>query len=136
MAKVGRLVVAVIAGAVVWAALWIIGTRAAQAVWPGTLVPNQPLTHSGFLLAYIGYSVVLSLLAGFVTAATAGSRPMIAVWVLAALQLTLGIIAEVSYWSLMPAWYHLVFLALIVPATASGGWLRARRVSGIASAGV
>lgn len=79
------------------------------------------------LLAFIGYSVLLSLLAGFVTAWAAGDRPMPVVWALAALQLGLGIVAEVSYWELMPVWYHLVFLALVVPATVAGGMLHVGR---------
>ena len=128
MAKAGRMLIAVIAGAVVWAVLWIGGTQGLQAAFPETLAPDRPVSHTGFLLTYIGYSVLLSLLAGWVTAAVQGQRPMPAVWILAALQLTLGIIAEVSYWSLVPVWYHVVFLALVVPATVYGGTLRARRV--------
>jgi hypothetical protein len=127
MAKAARLIGAVLAGAAVWAVLWIGGTKAAQAAFPGALTPGQPLVHGGALLGLILYSVGLSLLAGYVTAAAAGPRPLPAVGTLAALQLTLGIIAEASYWSLMPVWYHLVFLALVVPATVYGGALRARR---------
>jgi hypothetical protein len=127
MAKVGRMTMAVVAGAVVWAALWVGGTKGAQAAFPETLDPTRPLTHTGFLLAYIAYSVVLSVLAGWVTAAVQRERPLPAVWILATLQLALGIFAEVSYWSLLPVWYHLVFLALIVPATVGGGMLRDRR---------
>jgi hypothetical protein len=47
------------------------------------------------------------------------------VWVLAVLQLGLGVVAEVSYWSLMPVWYHIALLAPVVPATVLGGRLRA-----------
>ncbi len=127
MAKIGRATLAVVAGAAVWAVLWIGGTRGGQAAFPDLLRDGQPVTHTGILLSLIGYSAVLSLLAGFVTAAAAGRAPRPAVWALAALQFTLGIIAEVSYWDLMPAWYHLVFLALVVPATVLGGLLRIQR---------
>jgi hypothetical protein len=126
MARAGRITLAVVAGAGLWAVLWVGGTKAAQAVFPDTLDPARPLTHPGFLLGYIGYSVVLSVLAGWVTAAVGGPARRAAVGMLAGLQLTLGVVAEVSYWSLLPVWYHLVFLALIVPATLSGGLLRAR----------
>lgn len=119
-------VLAVIAGAVVWAALWIGGTQAATAMFPGSMSPDQPITATGALLGLILYSVVLSILAGWVTARVKGPNPMPTVYALAALQLTLGIVAEVSYWDLMPVWYHLVFLALVVPATVYGGTLRAR----------
>lgn len=118
---------AVLAGAVVWAALWISGTRATQAAFPEIADPALPLEQPGILLFFIGYSVALSLLAGFVTATVAKVRPMTAVWVLAAAQLAMGVAAQVSYWDLMPVWYHLVFLALVVPATVAGGLLRVRR---------
>lgn len=127
--KAGRVVVAVLAGAIVWAVLWIGGTQAAQAAFPAQLTPTQPITHTGALLGLILYSVVLSLLAGFVAAVVGRAQAVTAVWALAILQLVLGIGFEVSAWHLMPVWYHLVFLALIVPATVMGGRWRARRAT-------
>lgn len=123
--SIKRTILAVMAGALTWAALWLGGTNAAMAAFPEPLASGQRLEHVGFLTAYIGYSVALSLLAGFVAAVVSG-RPGAsrAVWVLAGLQLLLGVVAEVSYWSLTPVWYHVVFLALIVPATVQGGRLR------------
>lgn len=126
MAKAGRVFLAVLAGAAVWSVLWVAGTGAAQAALPEIARPDEPLTHAGLLVGYLVYSVALSLLAGYVTAAVAGARPMPAVWALALLQLALGVGFEVSYWELLPAWYHLVFLALLVPATVAGGRLRTR----------
>lgn len=126
MGRKGRIVLGVVAGAVVWAALWVGGTRVAQAAWPDLLDPTQRLEHVAALLGYIAYSVVLSVLAGYVTAAAAGAAAMKAVWILAYLQLVIGVFTEVSYWELLPVWYHLVFLALIVPATVYGGRLRTR----------
>ena len=126
MASTGRAVLAVLAGAAVWAALWIGGTQAAQAAFPSVFAAGQPITHVGALVGLILYSLPLSMLAGLVTAAVAARNPMPAVWALAILQLALGIIAEVSAWSMMPVWYHVVFLALVVPATVYGGLLRVR----------
>lgn len=126
MGKTGRIALGVIAGAVVWAVLWLGGTMAAQAAFPDLLDPHQRLAHVGALLGYISYSVVLSVLAGAVAAMVAKGGPaMRAVWILAILQLALGVIFEVSAWNLLPVWYHLVFLALIVPATVYGGRLKA-----------
>jgi hypothetical protein len=127
MATTGRAVLAAVMGAVLWAALWIGGAVAAQAAFPDLLRAGQPVTHTGALVGYILYSVLLSVLAGYVTAVVAAKDPMPAVWGLATLQLILGIGFEVSAWSLTPVWYHLVFLALIVPATVYGGLLRVRR---------
>jgi hypothetical protein len=127
MKNVGRTVIAVLAGAAVWAALWVGGTQAAAAALPNLLAAGQPVTHIGALIGLIIYSVLLSVLAGYVTAAVAVADRMRAVWILAVLQLALGVFVETSSWNLTPVWYHLVFLALIVPATAYGGALRVRR---------
>jgi hypothetical protein len=130
MARTGRAILAVLAGAAVWAALWVGGTQAAMAVFPDLLPKGQPITHFGALLGLIVYSLPLSVLAGYVTGAVAARDPMPVVWSLAVLQLILGIIVEVSAWNLMPVWYHIVFLALIVPVTVYGGMLRVRRATG------
>ncbi|HEX4934833.1 MAG TPA: hypothetical protein VFV33_16700 [Gemmatimonadaceae bacterium] len=123
----GRMILAVLAGAAVWAALWIGGTLGAAALVPSALPTGQPVTNGATLAALIVYSVVLSVLAGWLTATVASRNPMPAVWALAILQLALGIGIEVSAWNMTPVWYHLVFLALLVPATVYGGRLRARR---------
>lgn len=120
-----RVALGVIAGALLWAALWVGGTGAARAAMPELLDPTQRLDHVGALLGFIAYSVVLSLAAGYVAAAVAQANAMRAVWILAVLQLVIGIGVEASYWDLMPVWYHLVFLALLVPATVYGGRLKA-----------
>ncbi|HUF11511.1 MAG TPA: hypothetical protein VMN78_00260 [Longimicrobiales bacterium] len=120
----GRTAAAVLAGAVTWAALWVGGTTAATAAWPDQLPAGVAITHIGVLAGYIAYSVALSVLAGYVASAVGAMRGVQAVRALAVLQLLLGIGFEASAWSLTPVWYHLVFLALIVPATLYGGRLR------------
>lgn len=133
MAQTGRALGSVVAGAAVWALLWVGGTRVIQYLLPDLADPTRPTSHVGLLLGYVAFSVVLSVLAGWVTGTLRGREPMTAVWVLAVIQLGLGIVAEVSYWDLLPVWYHLVFLALLVPATVSGGVLaRDPRRAGIA----
>jgi hypothetical protein len=127
MPRLGRAILAVIAGAAVWAALWVGGTQAAQAAFPSVLAKGQPVTHVGALLGLIAYSVVLSILAGYISATVMGKDAMPVVWALAVLQLIFGIIAEVSAWNLAPVWYHIVFLVLVVPTTIYGGQLRVRR---------
>lgn len=126
MKNVGRSIKAVLMGAVLWAILWVSGMKLAAALFP-TLVPTgQPVTHTGALLGLIIYSVPLSVLAGFVTAVMAVGDRMRTVWILAILQFALGIFFETSSWNLAPVWYHLVFLALVVPATLYGGALVVR----------
>src|SRR5688572_22806094 len=126
--RAGRIALAVAAGAVLWAVLWIGGTLGLAAAWPSHIASDRSVTDPVALLTYIAYSVVLSIGAGYVTAALAreagASR---AVAILAAIQLALGIMIEASAWSLTPIWYHLVFLVLLVPATIYGGRLWSAR---------
>lgn len=122
----GRAIVAVVVGAAVWAVLWLGGNAVLQSMAPDIYSMDGPIDHLGILLGLIVYSVALSILAGYSTAAVRGADPMGAVKALAGLQLTLGIVAEVANWAVLPVWYHLLFLALIVPATLYGGTLRAR----------
>jgi hypothetical protein len=125
MAAAGRNVVAVVAGAMLWAVLWIGGTQVVASVYPALFVAGEPVTNTGVLLGLIAYGVVLSVLAGYATASVAVVDRMRAVWWLAGVQLVLGIGFEVSAWRLTPVWYHVVFLMLLVPAILYGGRLRA-----------
>ena len=76
--------------------------------------------------------VVISIVAGFVCVAIRKDSPMKTVWVFAIILLLTGIGVEVAYWEMMPTWYHLVFLALLVPATVWGGTLRAGQARAVA----
>ena len=40
---------------------------------------------------------------------------------MAALLLGTGVAVQIGVWTFMPTWYHLTFLALIVPASVMGG---------------
>ena len=122
----GRSVLAVIAGAAVWAILWTGGTSQMSTIFPD-VVQGERLERAVPLITLIGYSVVLSVLAGWTTGRIAAAEPVRHATILAVIQLVLGIIFEVSAWDLLPVWYHLVFLALLVPATVYGGRLAAGR---------
>jgi hypothetical protein len=128
MAGVRRDLLAVGAGAVLWALLWVGGAQLVSAVFPALLPPGAPVTHTGVLLGLICYSVVLSVAAGYVTAALSAGSGVRAVRILGGLQLLLGIGFEVSAWSLTPVWYHFVFLVLLVPSILYGGHVRGDRV--------
>ncbi len=122
MTNTARIAAAVIAGALVWAVLWVGGAAVAAALWPVIIEPGQRLEHSGALLSYIVYSVIVSVVAGYLAARIAQGRAR-AVGILAGIQLALGLAIELSAWDMTPAWYHIVFLALLVPALLFGGSL-------------
>lgn len=120
----GRAIGGVIAAFVLWTILWLGFNQLAAAALPGIIVAGEPLTHTGVLAAFIIYSASISLVAGFVCAAVKRESPMKTVWVFALIQLAVGIFVEYTYWDLMPAWYHIIFVLLIVPATVWGGSMK------------
>ena len=40
--------------------------------------------------------------------------------------LAVGIAVQAGYWDVLPIWYHLIFLALLLPMAALGGRLAVR----------
>ncbi len=121
----GRRIVAVVAGVLVWGVLWALGNQVLLSRLPDVAQDLAAIgEHPGVLFGLIVWSVVLSVLAGYVTAAVASVERMKAVWALAIFQLALGVFFQVSSWDVMPIWYHVIFLGLIVPATLYGGRMR------------
>ena len=119
-----RLVLAAIAGFLVWSALWLLGNLGAL----GPLFPEstaafgraEPVTHGPYLFLALGLSIACSLLAGWLCARLARERSLAAVLTLGLLLLVTGIAVQLSAWALMPVWYHLSFLILILPACLLG----------------
>ena len=124
-----RAVLAVIVGYLVWTALWLGGNAvffdaAAKAIGAG-----EPYTTVGPLIGVIALSIVCSVAAGLVGATIAKERARVVVLIMAALLLMTGVAVQIGAWTLLPAWYHLTFLVLIVPASVLGGRLTGRGAS-------
>jgi hypothetical protein len=120
-----RSVLSVLAGMVLWTALWIPFNQGMQAAFPDLIDPARYLGHGPVLVTFIVASFLFSVAAGYLTAALARRRPVHHAAALGVAQLLLGIGFEVSYWTLLPVWYHVVFLALLIPGNLIGGMLRA-----------
>ena len=43
--------------------------------------------------------------------------------ILGILLLIVGVLVQAMVWNLLPIWYHLIFLILLIPATIAGGKL-------------
>ncbi len=118
----GRSIGAVFAGMVVWSVLWLGSNAGLGSAFPDIISADQPLSHVPMLLMMIALSVVFSVAAGYVTGMTAARNAVQHAWGLGVALLALGIFFEVSSWNLLPVWYHLVFLALLIPGNVFGGW--------------
>ena len=81
------------------------------------------VTPFGYLVMALAFSVFYSLFAGFCSAMVAGiNSTRLGVSSGFAL-LAVGLAVQISYWDALPIWYHLIFLASIVPFTVIGSRL-------------
>ena len=124
----GRSIGAVLAGSAVWSVLWVVTAQAVMSLSPSSMTAQGGAANAGVSAMFLAFSVVYSILAGYVTATIARGRAWPHVMALGVLQLALGLFFELTSWNLSPVWYHLTFLALLIPGNLAGGWLRTRRV--------
>lgn len=122
-----RFVAAVVLGYAVWTVICLGGNALFFAEATDVVGRGEYYGEAGPLAGVIGLSIVCSLAAGLVAAWLARERAARAVVSMAVLLLVTGIGVQASAWSLMPAWYHLTFLGLIVPMAILGGRLAAPR---------
>jgi hypothetical protein len=121
-----RSILSVVAGSAAWTVLWLGWNAVVGSFFPDAYSGQSQIESLPLLWLLLAGSVLFSLAGGYVTAWAAGRREPVHVIALAVLQLVLGIFFELQSWALLPAWYHLAFLALLIPATLAGGWLRGR----------
>lgn len=128
-----RSILAVLAGMVVWFVLWMGLNAGLAAAYPDRFDAAGVTADATLLGAFLLGSLVASLLAGWTTARLAVRAPVKHALVLGAIHLAIGIAVQASVWSQMPLWYHLPFLALVVPAHWAGGVVGARSGGAIRS---
>lgn len=121
-----RGILGIIAGWLAWGALAVPCTALLTSLFPANFAEDGSTRHTGMLAAMLALSVFYSLTAGAVTALIASEEPGKYVWGLAIVNLATGILVQSSAWNMAPAWYHIIFLILVVPATLSGGRLGMR----------
>jgi hypothetical protein len=116
-----RKAAAVISGYVSWTVLWLGGNAGLRAsrLLPGDA--TQPISAPLPLLTLLVLSLACSLLAGYVAVLLLRSFSTSIPLVLAFLLFATGCFVQSSLWHLMPIWYHLAFLGLLIPVTLLGG---------------
>ena len=120
-------ILAILAGFAAWSVLWLAGNAALGALFPAQFDAQGFTRSAAILVTVLATSVVESLIAGYLTALVARRAPVKHALVLGLIQLGIGIAVQASVWERIPVWYHLSFLALLLPAHVMGGILRAER---------
>jgi hypothetical protein len=128
-----RIVLGVIAGFFSWAIAWFGSEKLVSAIWPAFGVHQRAFTEviknggqftadTSMLLTHIVIGTIVSVLAGYLAALTAGENRR-APLVLGILLLAVGLLKAVMSWPYVPIWYHVIFTALLLPMAIVGGKL-------------
>lgn len=119
-----RRILAVVAGFAAWSVIWLLAGRVIAVVDPSAFQEDGSAGSSGVLVLLILAAAVASVVSGWLAAVIGGEDGRRAVVILAVLLLAVGLAVEIGTWGLAPAWYHLIFLGLLVPLTVLGGNLK------------
>lgn len=133
-----RIILGVVAGFFVWMVLWGGSDTVLKAVspdwWGKNLKQMEDMlstgqsfkTDSSILILTLFRSIVCSIIAGFAAAFVAKENTK-STFILGILLLAVGIFVQWIYWDVAPLWYHLPFLALLIPMTILGGKLKKQK---------
>ena len=130
-----KIVLGVIAGFVAWSILWVGSDQVLMTASPNWYGAHQlgfekAITNgesftadTTILIMHLVRSAIVSIMSGFLAAFIAGENrraPMI----LGVILLLVGIAVEAYAWNYAPAWYHILFVLLLIPMAMLGGKLK------------
>jgi len=116
-------IVAVVAGYATWTVFFLGGSAVLRSVMASSHDAAGYTSETSALAIYLLLSVVASIAAGLVTALISKVKIRRDAMILAAALLATGIPVQLGAWDLLPVWYNLAFLILLVPATIWGSTL-------------
>lgn len=131
----GRMILGAIVGFFAWNTIWLGSEKGLSAISPKWFGVHQvafeaAVTKGGdfkpdktILLMNIVRAGFVSVMAGFLAAAIAGENRR-APRILAGLLVALCLLMAAMSYQIVPLWYYLGFLAVLVPTTILGGRLR------------
>lgn len=129
MPPVARSVIAIVVGFLVIGVL-AMGTDALlKSTVPGIFGPDDRVDSVPWLLIIQLYVFAYAVFGCWIAARLAPNKPMRHALILGLLGLLFNIAGTIALWDKMPAWYHIVALALVIPAAWVGGRIRERQVA-------
>ena len=130
-----RIILGVIVGFVAWSVLWIGADALIGMLSPGWYgahkhaFENAMINKTAFnadpviLIFYLARNAVTTLICGYLAALVANEKrrtPLI----LGIVLVLVGLIFQSMAWNLLPLWYFIVFLLLLIPMAVEGGRLK------------
>jgi hypothetical protein len=130
-----RVILGIVAGFIAWSILWIGSDQVLMMMspdWYGAhqLAFEKAMTNktsftpdNTILIMHLVRAIIITLMSGFLAAFIArGNR--YAPLGLGILLLLFGAMVQAMAWNYIPVWYHIVFLALLIPVSILGGRLK------------
>ena len=130
-----RIILGVIAGFIAWLILWVGSEDLLSMASPDWFGANQNAFEkatfnreaftpdSTILILNLVRIIVVSILSGLLTAMIGGENKR-STLILGVLLLAFGVFVTVTTWTILPIWYHVFVLVLLIPMTIAGGKLR------------
>jgi hypothetical protein len=118
-----RPTLAVIASYAVWTVIWLTGNFMLRAVRILPTDTSARIDSPGALSTLIGICILCSIAAGGVAAVISRGSSNYPPLILASLLLLTGVAVQWSVFQLMPIWYHVTFLVLLIPMVLVGARL-------------
>jgi hypothetical protein len=119
-----RSIAAIVFGFVFIAALSFGADAALKAAMPSAFSASGRVESIPMLLLIQAYVLIFAVSGCYLTARLAPNRPLRHALILGLLGLAFNIAGTIAMWDTAPAWYHVVALALVMPAAWLGGRLR------------
>jgi len=116
-------ILSVIVGYALWTTIFLGGNFGVQAVRPELYDENGVTTDVPMLCIGLVIAFIASLAGGFVCAKIAGTSKTLCAGILAACLLATGVPVQLGFWDVLPIWYNVTFLILLVPVTMVGAAL-------------
>lgn len=127
---VKRITIGLVVGFIVWTVLWVGSDTLMRIIPTFTLTADADGSFTNiptsYLIIQLVLSVIFSIIAGLI-AATISKETTKAPLVLGVALLIVGFFFQFGAWNILPIWYHITFLILLLPATMFGGKLRSFR---------
>ncbi len=113
-------ILSVVAGFLVWTAVFLLGSQVVRSIFANVHNDDGYTSNVSALLIYLALSALASMAAGFACAKIADDSPMRYATITGVLLLLTGLYVQISAWDLLPVWYNLAFLVLLLPVTLIG----------------
>lgn len=129
-----KIVLGVIAGFVAWSIIWVGSDAVLSTAWADygehqtramlALVNSESFAADNTIMAVrLVISIIATLMSGFLAAFIAGENRR-APLALGVILLLVGIAVQFGAWNVMPVWFHVIFLLLLLPMSILGGKLK------------